>query len=103
MSTQADRWQLSRCPYLLDRIQMNLVQFAQTVLQESNVTTGHAQRVDLANRVLADSPGYAARMAVGIVQDANISPTAPEGAGITDQILDGAVQAVWNAFAGVSS
>lgn len=109
MSTQTERYDLATQPLFLRRVEMTMVQFAKVVLTEAHGGQGqptdaqHALRVDLANGVLADSAGYARRMALAIVSDPNITDQAPYGHDLTDAEIDGAVQATWNALAGVSS
>lgn len=109
MSTQDERYTLATQPLFLRRVEMTIVQFARTVLAGDDSGAPGASvetrplRTDLATAILADSAGYARRIAVGIVADPNITDQAPYGHEVSDGEIDGAVQYAWNAYAGIAT
>lgn len=80
-------------------VEMNLIKVAQQVYSEVGSTTGHASRAALAIRVLNSPASYVDIFAKIVASDPlGVNFTT---ANITDQNMQDAISATWNAVAGV--
>ena len=79
-------------PAFQQRVAESICAAAIAVTNESASVTLHVQRLRLAQQVLADPNGWAARMAVGIVSDGVTNNSSADGA------IDTRVSALWNSY-----
>ena len=111
---------LAKSPEFLERIQYLGAQTARNVLEESQATACHAERVALARNFINFPAEYAAKAAVTVVGGVNVigtvtvtpavadDPETPENEAtpevVTTSVTDGAlfsqIQTFWNALAG---
>jgi hypothetical protein len=90
-------WQRSVDADFVNRVKVALVEAAIGIASEKPVVPNHANRVAQARAVLMDPDGHARRCALGVATDAAVQ----EQPG-NDQLIANAVQAQWNAYAGVA-
>jgi len=76
------------------RVQVLLVKIAIAVMSEPNSTENHNERVNFARKILRKPAIETANVAVGVVTQVDITCTT------TDAVLAGAIEAIFNAYAG---
>jgi hypothetical protein len=75
------------------KVQMALISTAIAIQNEAPTTANHAARSAYAILVLADTPGYAIRMAPGFTVDGALDP-----ATATDAQIESRASAIWNSY-----
>lgn len=97
---------LAHAVQFLDRVQYALCQYAALdVIGDSTPPTNHAARVALAIRVLSDPGNMASKLAVSMVQDANLRLTyqagPPADSSASDEAIFAVVNALWDKWVDV--
>ncbi len=81
------------------RVRYGMINETNGVLAEDPATDKHAQRVALANGVLAAPDSYVERAMPILLTDGNVAGSAPDGASLSDETLQGTIGAAWNKIA----
>lgn len=88
---------------VVSQVQVAALAYAGTVNAEVNTTPNHANRLDLAQRVMKDSSQKYTHLLVGYLVAENTSSLTLDSSGtsltLSDSVVLGAVQGVWNDMA----
>lgn len=95
------RAEAARDGAFIDRIVVGAVKLAIYVAGEAGATPSHAERLVLANQVLAAPRAVAERLAVGVLT-ASIANGITTADDLTDANVQTALETIWNAYAGVA-
>lgn len=96
---------LARSDVFTGRLQYLLGQYAKVcAVAGTNTMQGRAASKVLASRILSDPGGMTGKLAVSFVSDGGVRGTAtggppPTDSSLSDDALDGIVQAIWNSGA----
>lgn len=92
---------MSNHPTFLGRIEVCIIKSAIAVLNEAPTVAKHAIRLNYARKVVENPPGYAERMAVGVVTNATIDTKSlvdSTGATVLDSEIEFQVNSMWDAY-----
>jgi hypothetical protein len=83
----------------LGQVMESMLAAAIAIMAETNTVAGHAQRCELAKRVLIDPTTWQPKFAYALATQGGVTPqTVPST--VTDANINAAVSAIWNAMAG---